>query len=114
MDTITEDQIIRIADETADRAVRKFAFGFGINASEPIEVQKDMAFLRKKRVCHDTGEPAMDKMWVRKKRTDEESQKPFVKRTFMGAIIVAAVSGIWTIAKGVWAAIVPYIHSIPK
>ena len=70
---MTKDEIREIAHEAAEHAVQEVFVRYGIDATHPIEVQKDFAYLRSARKA-------------------SESVGPTVKRALIGLFVTGALA----------------------
>ena len=70
---MTEEQVREIAHEAAEHAVREVFVRYGIDATHPIEVQKDFAYLRGA-------------------RSASESVGPVVRRTLIGLFVTGTLA----------------------
>jgi len=96
MDPETKAFMREVAEESAEKAVRRFAMTLGIDADNPLEVQKDLAALREFRTMAEDREFQRDMLHLRKwrKAMDAVESKGFgygILFMVLGAIALAIV-----------------------
>jgi 2-iminoacetate synthase ThiH len=88
MQPLPPEELQRLVQEAAERGTKQALVQMGMNMDEPIEAQKDMAFLRAQRKA-------------------SENMGTVIRRT----VLVAALTGLLTIA---WLGIQAAIHTPVK
>ena len=78
---MTEEEISKIARESARAAVKETLISLGVNADDPIEYQKDMLHLRS---------------W----RQSVETVKRQSIITAVGIVIAGVIGAVWVFVKG--------------
>ena len=91
---VTRHEAMSIAQEAGRNAAIETLKLLGFEVSDPIEVQKDIAYLRKIREADNEASEA-DRMWVRQAREGEQATKLMVKRTFIGTLITGMCLALW-------------------
>ena len=98
MDESTRLMVQEVAQEAAERAVAKALVSLGVDPSNPIETQKDMAALREWRELVSSEEFQRDMMHLRKwrKAVDSVQSKGMMSATgvIIGGLLAAAWVGI--------------------
>ena len=70
---MNRDEVREVAHDAAEHAVQEVFLRYGIDAGNPIEVQKDFAYLRQQRAA-------------------AEAVAPIVKRTVIGLVITGVLA----------------------
>ncbi len=87
------------AHKTANKVVREFLVTLGIDASDPIAIQKDMAALREMRELIADKDFQSDMAHVRKWRESMEAAKSRSFLAIIGIITTGAMGALWLGAK---------------
>ena len=85
----------QIADEAAEKAVKKVLLTLGVNADNPIEMQKDMIALRELRILVDDSEIQQDLLYLRSWRKTMQAVKSKGILTAVGMIVTAILAALW-------------------
>lgn len=83
------------AHKTANKVVREFLVTLGIDASDPIAIQKDMAALREIRELVADKDFQSDMAHVRSWRESMEAAKSRSFLAIIGIITTGAVGALW-------------------
>lgn len=94
MDNNTRALVQQVAEEVATRTVERTLISLGIDQSNPIEVQQDMASLREIRKVMDDPEFQQDLLTLREWRISLNN----VKSRGMMTLVALVVSGLAAIA----------------
>ncbi len=85
----------QIADEAAEKAVKKVLLTLGVNADNPIEMQKDMIALRELRILVDDSEIQQDLLYLRSWRKTMQAVKSKGILTAVGMVVTAILAALW-------------------
>lgn len=94
MDQETKIIVKEVADEAAKGAVDEALTRLGVDHSDPIEVQKDMAFLREVRQLIEDPETQKDLMHLRKWRKTMDSVQNKGVMTIVGILCTGLVAAL--------------------
>ena len=98
MDTETKALMREIAEESADKAVRRTLTALGIDHENPIEVQKDLASLRELRVLTADEDFQRDMLHLRRWRKTMDAVE---SRGILAATGMVIIGGVALILTGV-------------
>lgn len=84
-----------VAEQAAEQAVKKAFTAMGLDPREPIQAQRDFAFLREMgRRVHD-GEFTADLEWLRRSRKRSEGLVGKMLATALGVAVLGAIHALW-------------------
>lgn len=99
LDPTTRILIGEVAEETSKRVVREVLVSLGIDTSEPIEVQKDLAALRELRALMASHEMQADLMHLRRWR---KNMNAIQSKGILSAVAFLTAAGLvlfWDVIK---------------
>lgn len=95
MDEDTRRIMEDVAAQAAEEAVRKMLTSLGINHSNPLETQRDMAALRELRELISDKDFQADLMHLRKWRTAMDGVQSKGVLTVVGLVVTGAAAALW-------------------
>jgi len=98
MDTETRALMRELAEESAEKAVRRTLTALGIDHENPLEVQKDLAALRELRMLTSDVDFQKDMLHLRKWRKTMDSVE---NRGVFAALGMAIIGGLALIITGI-------------